>query len=151
MKVDKMADSDIPIDAIFSIIHRKHLIFTHKAAEHLNITGKQIPCLLMVSNRPGITQEEIANIFQIDKGFIARILRKLEDNGFIYRVRGPENRRKYHIFLTEKGKSSIPEIEGIEEKWKKVVLEGLEKDEISKLMEVLNLLAENSIEKINYN
>lgn len=44
----------------------------------------------MVSDRPGITQEEIANIFQIDNGFIARIVRKLEDNEFIYRVCSPE-------------------------------------------------------------
>ncbi|MEN6551302.1 MAG: hypothetical protein ABFC34_00285 [Methanobacterium sp.] len=36
----------------------------------------------------------------------------------------------------------------MEEKWKKVVLEGLEKDEISKITEVLNLLAENSTGKI---
>ena len=149
MKVDKMIDSSIPIGAIFSIIHREHLVFAHEEAKYLNITGSQIPCLLMISKKQGITQEELANNkFHIDKGFIARIVRKLEDDEFIYRVHDPKNRRKYHIFLTEKGKNCVHEIKGIEEKWKKIVFEGLEKDEISKLMEVLILLAENSIEKI---
>ncbi|MCE7698815.1 MAG: MarR family transcriptional regulator, partial [Methanobacterium paludis] len=72
---------------------------------------------------------------------------KLEDKGFISRTLDPENRRKYLIFLTEKGEQTVPKIRGIERKWEKVVCEGLSDEEHSQLLEFLNVLAKNSIEK----
>lgn len=143
-----MIDPDIPLEVLFSILNRNHFVFVNKEAKHLNITGSQMPCLKFISHKPGITQEDLANTFQIDKGSIARAVKKLEDNELLYRINDPANRRKYLIFLTEKGENIIPEIKGIEERWKKIVCEGLNEDENSKLMEFMNLLAENSIEKI---
>jgi DNA-binding MarR family transcriptional regulator len=146
-----MVNSDnIPLEALFPIICRNHHVFTDEEAKSLNISGQKIPCLMMIYYKPGITQEELVNIFQIDKGFIARLVRKLEDDGLVYRTRDTENRRKYHIFLTVKGEKIIPAIRDIEEKWKKIMFKGLENDEISKLMEFLNLLTENSMKTKNH-
>ncbi|MFA0834325.1 MAG: MarR family winged helix-turn-helix transcriptional regulator [Methanobacterium formicicum] len=145
---NKMGDLEIQLEILLSIICRNHLVFTNRKAKRLNIKGRHIPCLMLISDCPGITQDEIAYIHQIDKGFIARIVKELEDDEFLCRTIDPENRRKYHISLTEKGKDIIPKIKDIDEEWKEVVCEGLNEDEISKLMEFMNLLAENSIEKI---
>jgi Transcriptional regulators len=146
--VEEKLNSDIPIEALFSIICRNQFVFVNRESKKLNITGRQIPCLRLISDHPGITQDDIANTLQIDKGFIARVVKKLEDDDFLYRTIDPTNRRKYHIYLTEKGKNIIPEIKAIDEKWEKIVFEGLKKDEKCKLMDFIELLAKNSIEKI---
>lgn len=145
---EKIEDSEIQLEILISIVSRNHLVFINREAKALNIKGKQIPCLMVISKHPGITQDDIVRLFQIDKGFIARIVRELEDDKLIYRTIDPENRRKYNIFLTENGKNLIPKIKDIEEKWNKIVCEGLNKDENLKLMKFMSVLAQNSVDTI---
>lgn len=145
---EKIEDSEIQLEILISIVSRNHLVFINREAKALNIKGKQIPCLMVISKHPGITQDDIVRLFQIDKGFIARIVRELEDDRLIYRTIDPDNRRKYNIFLTENGENLIPKIKDIEEKWNKIVCEGLNTDENLKLMKFMSVLAQNSVDKI---
>lgn len=145
---EKIEDSELQLEILLSIVSRNHLVFINREAKALNIKGKQIPCLMVISKHPGITQDDIVRLFQIDKGFIARIMRELEDDKLLYRTIDPENRRKYNIFLTKKGENLIPKIKDIEEEWKKIVCDGLNNDENLKLMKFMGLLAQNSIDKI---
>ena len=57
-----------------------------------------------------ITQEELAAHFHIDKGTVARALRKLEDKNYLFRKVDSKNRRRYLIYLTEKGRNAVPNI-----------------------------------------
>lgn len=138
---------DIPLEGLLSVITRNHFIYINRETKDLNLTGGQLPCLILLSHKQGVTQDYIARKFHIDKGTIARAVKKLEDKGFISRTLDPENRRKYLIFLTEKGEQTVPKIRGIERKWEKVVCEGLSDEEHSQLLKFLNVLAKNSIEK----
>jgi DNA-binding MarR family transcriptional regulator len=140
--------SDIPLPGLLSIISRNHFIYLNQETKDLDLTGGQFPCLITISHKPGTTQDHIAKKLQIDKGSIARAVKKLEDNELIHRIPDPKNRRKYLLFLTKKGENIIPQIKSIEEKWEKTVCEGLREDEVTTLMEFLNVLAENSTEKI---
>lgn len=146
-KNDKKRNCGIPLQGLLSIVLRNHIIFINRETKHLNLTGGQLPCLIFLSHKQGITQDDIARKFQIDKGAVARSVKKLEDKEFIRRIPDPENRRKYLIFLTEKGKQTIPELNTIEKKWKKIVCQGLTDKEYSQLMKFMNLLARNSVEK----
>lgn len=76
--------------------------------------------MIFLSHKQGITQDDIARKFQIDKGAVARSVKKLEDREFIRRIPDPENRRKYLIFLTEKGEQTIPELNAIEKNGRKL-------------------------------
>lgn len=148
MKEGKTSNLEIQLGVFLSIISRNRIVFYNREAKKLDIKGKQIPCLMLISNHPGITQDNIAKVFQIDKGFIARIVKEMEDDELLYRTINPENRRKYNIFLTEEGENIIPKLNIIEEKWKKLVCQGLNKDEILKLTEFLSSLTQNSIDEI---
>ena len=44
----------------------------------------------------------------MDKGSVAKTLRQMEVSGFITRKEDPEDRRRYRIYLTDKGHASIP-------------------------------------------
>ncbi|BDZ68016.1 hypothetical protein GCM10025860_14640 [Methanobacterium ferruginis] len=76
----------------------------------MNLTEGQVPYLMALSKKPGITQDDLAGMFYIDKGTIARSIQKLEDKELVQRVQDPVNRRRYKLSLTEKGEGIIPEI-----------------------------------------
>ncbi|WP_286244219.1 MarR family winged helix-turn-helix transcriptional regulator [Methanobacterium ferruginis] len=101
---------NIPFKGLLSIIVRNHFIFMNRELKHLNLTEGQVPYLMALSKKPGITQDDLAGMFYIDKGTIARSIQKLEDKELVQRVQDPVNRRRYKLSLTEKGEGIIPEI-----------------------------------------
>lgn len=96
----------------------------------------------------------MARYFHLDKGTIARTLKKMEDSGYITRIVDPENRRAFRISLTEKGYQIAPEICAIDQKWEEIVSHGLTQEERTHLHSFLHNVAETSIltiEKIEEN
>lgn len=141
--------SSIPLGTFISIIHRTHMIYLNDKMKDLNLTAGQFPFLMALSHNEGITQDDMANHFHIDKGTVARALRKLEDNEFLYREIDQENRRRYLIYLTKKGKDAIPQIKNIDKEWENLVCAKFSDDENSRLFEILQKLAINSLEKVH--
>ena len=91
------------VSKLIVLIYRSQKIFFKKMLSELNINNTQLYILYEISNDPKINQEKIASRCNIDKGAIARSIKKLEDNGFIERTIDENNRRQNIISLTEKG------------------------------------------------
>ncbi|MGZ7208526.1 MAG: MarR family winged helix-turn-helix transcriptional regulator [Methanobacterium sp.] len=144
------SDSEVPIGLIVSMIHRTHMTFINDKIKHMDITAGQIPFLMVLSHEEGITQDELAAHFHIDKGTVARALRKLEDNNYILREIDPENRRKHLIYLTERGKITIPKIEDIDKEWEDSLRLKISEDEYNYIFDVLKKMALNCLENIDY-
>ena len=150
-KLLKNTPSDIPLGVFISIIHRTRLIHLNNEMKDLELTAGQVPFLMHLSHKEGITQDNLAVHLHIDKGTVARALKKLEDNGFIYREINPQNRRKYLLFLTEKGRQIVPKIHQIEKEWEKSVCSDLSDAEYIQLLNTLQTLATKSLEKLHKN
>jgi DNA-binding MarR family transcriptional regulator len=56
-----------------------------------------------VSTNPGVTVAQLLGILQITKQSLARVLRQLVDEGFIAQIKGQEDGRQRHLYLTDKG------------------------------------------------
>ena len=117
----------------------------------LDISAGQFPFILILSEEEGITQEEMAAHFHIDKGTVARALKKLEDNEYLFRKIDSENRRRYLIYLTEKGRKSVPQIINIDNEWEDNLCSKFSEVEYEKLFDTLKILAVNSLENVNKN
>ena len=141
----------IPLGVLISIIHRTRIIHLNSEMKDLELTASQIPFLIQLSHKEGVTQDHLAVHLHIDKGTVARALKKLEDNGFIYREVNPQNRRKYLLFLTEKGRQIIPKIYHINTEWEKSVCFDLSDTEYVQLFNTLQTLAMKSLEKVHKN
>jgi DNA-binding MarR family transcriptional regulator len=142
---------DIPLGVFISIIHRTHIIHLNNEMKDLGLTAGQFPFLIHLSHKEGITQDDLAIHLHIDKGTVARALKKLEDNGFIYREINPKNRRSYLLFLTEKGRHIIPQIRNIDKEWEDSVCSNFQDKESKRLFNVLQTLAMKSLEKVHEN
>jgi DNA-binding MarR family transcriptional regulator len=137
---------NISFRGILSIVIRNHFIFMNRELKHLELTEGQVPYLMVLSKRPGITQDDLARMFHIDKSAIARAIRKLEEKKLVNKVQDPVNRRKYLLSLTGNGEELVPEILIAEKKWEDIIFKGFSDEERSLLVEKVKLMANNSIE-----
>ena len=150
-KLLRMDNSKIPLGLLVSMIHRTRMMYLNDKMSDLDISAGQFPFILILSEEEGITQEEMAAHFHIDKGTVARALKKLEDNEYLFRKIDSENRRRYLIYLTEKGRKSVPQIINIDYEWEDNLCSKFSEGEYEKLFDILKILAVNSLENVNKN
>jgi DNA-binding MarR family transcriptional regulator len=127
------------------------MIFVNDKIKHMDITAGQIPFLMVLSHEEGITQDDLASHFYIDKGTVARALRKLEDNNYLFREIDSENRRRHLIYLTEKGKRVIPQIIDIDKDWEESMRSKISEDEYGHIISILKKMALKCLEKVDKN
>ena len=90
--------------------------------------GHDVRYIMYIYDNPNCSQEDLVNMFCQSKGNIAKVLRKLEDGGFIKREVDPENRRKYKLYTTEKGRQLVPKYRELSKNWELEV--GIGEDEL---------------------
>ena len=83
--------------------------------------GHDIRYIMFIYDHPNCSQEDLVNMFCQSKGNVAKILKKFEDEGYIKREVNPENRRKYMLNVTEKGKMLAPKYRQFAKDWEKEV------------------------------
>lgn len=151
IKLLKIDNSEIPLGLLVSMIHRTRMMYLNDKMKDMDITAGQFPFIVVLSHEEGITQEELAAHFHIDKGTVARALRKLEDKEYLFRKVDTLNRRRYLIYLTEKGRRAVPKIISIDKEWENSMCTKFSKEEYQNLFNILKVLAGNSLEKIDEN
>ena len=107
--LEDIDSKDLPISKLVAIIYKSQKIFFNNMLSELNINNTQFNILFEISKDSNINQEKIASRCNIDKGSVARSIKKLEDNGFILRAIDENNRRQNIISLTQKGRETINE------------------------------------------
>ncbi|MBD2862907.1 MULTISPECIES: MarR family winged helix-turn-helix transcriptional regulator [Paenibacillus] len=128
------------------IVHRADLKLNNyyqKVVNPFDITVDQWEILVILWEREGITQKELAERLYKDQTNIARMLFKLEKKGFIYRVTHETDRRSLRVYLTEKGHGIKDEIlEPSIEAYQKTV-EGLTEEEVETFRRILSVMYNN--------
>jgi DNA-binding MarR family transcriptional regulator len=136
---------DIPFGAIVSLINRSKIVFLNDRLRPLGLSAGQFPVLMLLAKEQNIMQDRLVRHYNLDKGTIARAVRKLEDGGYIRRITDPGNRRAVRLFLTGKGDGSIPFLQAINREWEDQISAGLSKDEGRALHSLMHRVARNSI------
>lgn len=83
--------------------------------------GHDVRYIMYIYDNPDCSQEDLVNMFSQSKGNIAKVLKKMEDEGFIKRDVNPQNRRKYMLYTTEKGNELVPKYRELSKKWEEEV------------------------------
>ena len=83
--------------------------------------GHEMRYIMAIFDNPGISQDDLVNMFGQSKATVAKSLKKLEDDGYIKREVNPENRRKYMLNTTSKADELVPKIRKISKDWEKEV------------------------------
>ena len=74
-----------------------------KPLEALNLTYTQYIVMMVFWEHGGMTEKELGERVKLDSGTLAPLLKRLEKQGLINRIRPEANERKLFISLTEQG------------------------------------------------
>lgn len=127
----------LPVGKLITMISRGHTIYINRHLEDLNITATQLHLLFEISHQRETNQEKIASRCNINKGSVARSIKKIEDKGLIKREIDENNRRQNKISLTQLGEETLNEAVKIMNKWEDEVIldEGyIEKELLQKIL-----------------
>lgn len=130
------------ISCIYRYFH-KHM---HDQLQEYNLGSGQFHFLMMLYNKDGVNQKTLAETLHIDKATSARAIKKLEEQGFVTRIRDANDRRNYNVFLTEKAKKLKPKIREMLRNWTKILLKDISKEDEEKLFNLLEKIAQNATE-----
>ena len=117
------------IGKYISLLHRKGSIFINRELSNYGIGSGQFMFLLELYIQDGRNQEELSERLKIDKGTTARALKKLEEQGFITRLKDECDKRSNKIYLTQKAKDGQEYVYDILDEWNKKLRESLSKEE----------------------
>ena len=120
--------------------------------EHeLDLTKEQMIVLKRLEDQDGISQNELAFLTLRDKSSLTRLLKKMENKGYIIRKQCKEDKRINKVFLTNLGKmtfkSSKPIINQMIRKMEENISES-EKDQIIEILKKVQSNFESKVESI---
>ncbi len=101
--------------------------------------------LIHLYKNDGISQEELSELVNIDKGTTAKAIRKLEELNLIKRLRDSTDKRINRIYLTTKAINIKDEFFYILTKWENMLTKNLSSEELSMGLNILNKLSNNVI------
>lgn len=147
----------IPLKLVFHeyisiFIHQTDLALTNYVKSKLapfNLAPEQNLILMLLWEKDGLNQNEIAEILKKDKTNIARMVFNLEQKGFIHRVCGEQDRRLLRVFLTSKGKELGDQVIPIAEEFNDLVCKGISDEELMEVRRILSKMCANVQEDNN--
>lgn len=102
-----------------------------------------------IANNEGITAIELAKLTNRKRSTITKSLQSLEQRNYIYKVANDKDKRKHHLYLTEKGKNATYEIQKIAntiiKKYEKLITEEEQKVIETVFMKISKELKEEDI------
>lgn len=133
---------NISLGKLISIINRYYGINLDKKS---NISRGQIPFLIALLDKNNVSQEYLAELFNMNEGTVARALYKLEENNLICRKIDKKNKRKKLITLTENGIIEAAKFKKIDKLIEKKLFESMTTNDIKKSKIFLKKIAINAI------
>ncbi|MGG7179105.1 MarR family winged helix-turn-helix transcriptional regulator [Clostridium paraputrificum] len=143
--MDKEVENHEYIGKYVSEIYRDGNKFFSKAYAKYNIGAGQYLFLRVLYKEERPTQEYLSNILNIDKATTARALKKLEDEGYIYREKSEDDKRANVIELTQKALNIKEEFFEVHRLWEKKITEYLDDSEKALALKLLKKIATNNI------
>lgn len=124
-----------------------HIYFNFKFKDY-SIGHAQIGALLFIEQNQNISQQELAELMNLDKSSITSQLNILEKNGYITRKCSLKDARIKELVLTDKAKEIITPLRGIFTSWTDNLLEGFDETERENVFNYLNRMLVNALNKV---
>ena len=130
-----------------SIIHRTGSSFLSKEFSKFNIGSGQYMYLIHLYKNDGLSQEELTEILNIDKGTTAKSIKKLETEGFVMRVKDKNDKRINRVYLTPKALEIKDEFLSSINAWENTLTSNLSYAEKEQALTLLKKIAYNITHK----
>ena len=111
----------------------------------MGVGSGQFSFLVLLYHEDGVNQEHLSNYLKMDKATTTRAIKKLVDEGYVFRNIDEGDRRSYRIFLTDKGKKLEPDMKKIASEWENILLSGFDDSQRREIMKSLEMMFKKRI------
>jgi len=136
------------IGKYMAITQRMLNAFLRYRLSDTDITPSMFMFLLNLLGEDGISQKQLNDSMQYDKGVVARLASQLEIKGYIDRKSNAEDHRAYRLYLTEKAREMQPKIIEILAEWNSVLLDEETNETKLVLNSALERISQRGVKKV---
>ncbi len=137
-----MLKDNKPTAPFISIIHREHAKYINENVKEEDLSFGLHPLLIIIYENEGINQEKLAELLHLNESTITRNLKKLEDKGFIERIK---DKRKKILKATPKGEKTAKKVMDYDQKWDELIKQNLTEEEYENFLKILKTICEELI------
>ena len=131
-----------------SITYRCAMRFREDELDDTGLAGCQTPYLTALHRNPGISQEELARMLNVNKSSVTRQLATLEEKGYVIRQASSSDKRILLVYPTDKANQLIDRIFACYSSWSSYLTQDFteeEKETLSRLMARISTRAEDYV------
>jgi len=143
MKTKKVNKIEQPLGRILSHIGKSFLQLLNAKLDYLDIERNFYALILIESSETGLTQQELAELMNIDKVSVVRIIDYLSSKGYVKRAKDALDRRKYCLVLTAKAEKEMPEIKKVLAEATNIAFKGLTKTQVAEFYYTIEIIKNN--------
>ena len=134
-----------------AVIARAGLGYSVERLKALDLKSGQHNILLVLLEKDGVTQNYLAQRLLLDKGGIARNIKKLEQNDYLYRKKDGRDPRNNLVYITEKTKKLRDELIAVATSWVKELSKNFSITDLLQLNDLLIRLEDNARSAVLHN
>jgi MarR family transcriptional regulator for hemolysin len=123
-----------------TLLFRKH--FDRRAVK-FGLTRAQWRATKMLYHREGLRQTELAEWLEMEPIAVGRVIDRLQAAGFVERRADPRDRRAWRLYITERARVIVGDMELIARDLRKDATRGIGSDELGVALGVINRIKEN--------
>ena len=135
-----------PLTLYMEYINLKHQNFIKERIKDLDITPGGFTYLINIYYHENLSQRQLADILYVSEANVAKIVKKLEKNGYIERIPDEVNKSRKILKLTDKGLETTCSLVKMTWEWEVKITKYFSEVQVNKLKEVLYDLIQESAE-----
>lgn len=135
-----MNDVPLKLSKFTGGINRCTQTYANECLKQFELTSGSYPFLLTLYHFAGINQNQISKELDVDKAMSAREIKKLIRLGYVKKEMDQEDARACKLYLTEAGRSVVPEIIMGMDRWNNTITQGLNDEEKKELVRLLDIV-----------
>lgn len=112
-------------------------------ARETGVTSLQWRMLARVSRAPGMRQNELAELLEVEPITVSRMIDRLVENAMLERRADPDDRRAWRIFLTEAADVQMTQLRAIGSQIANEAFAGVSAAQIDQMVAALDIIRTN--------
>lgn len=125
------------------ILCRQLNLYLNHSLENCGVTATEIMYLGSLLLKDGVSQEELAKEFSVDKAAVARTLQSMENKGLVTRTNDAKDKRSKLVYITESALQYKDTLLSIQNNWYHAVIDNIDDDS----REIFGNVLESIVEK----
>ena len=131
-----------------NILSRCQNLFRSARLKDTGLTAPYYNYVLPICRTPGLSQEQLARRVYFDKYNVTRHLARLEQDGYVQRLPGQEDKRVMLVYPTEKMLALLPEVRRSITDWDEYLFEALTPEELAQFDAILEKITQRAQEYV---